>query len=159
MTIEPWRNPLSFRAISTAGTYLDWILPAAALPEVAFNRYPDPAARELLRSAAVFRSVPGGTVLSRGSADCTGLLLIHSGQLRAYILSEEGREITLYRLFGLDLCLFSASCTRRISFCRELSSPTFVAEMSTEPKRLTVPQKTSSPSPLSTGRDSPVTMD
>ena len=73
----------------------------------------DPAARELLRSAAVFRSVPGGTVLSRGSADCTGLLLIHSGQLRAYILSEEGREITLYRLFGLDLCLFSASCAMR----------------------------------------------
>ena len=30
---EGRRNPLSFRAISTAGTYLDWILPAAALPE------------------------------------------------------------------------------------------------------------------------------
>lgn len=33
-----------------------------------------------------------------------------SGQLRGYILSEEGREITLYRLFEQDMCLFSASC-------------------------------------------------
>lgn len=42
--------------------------------------------------------------------DCIGLLLIRSGQLRAYILSDEGREITLYRLFEMDICLFSASC-------------------------------------------------
>ena len=46
-------------------------------------------------------------------ADCTGLLLIQSGQLRAFILSEDGREITLYRLFERDLCLFSASCMMR----------------------------------------------
>ena len=38
------------------------------------------------------------------------VLLIHSGQLRAYMISEEGREITLFRLFERDLCLFSASC-------------------------------------------------
>ena len=51
-----------------------------------------------------------GTLLHNGSADCTGLLLIKSGQLRAYILSDEGREITIYRLFDRDMCLFSASC-------------------------------------------------
>ena len=45
--------------------------------------------------------------------DCTGLLLVRSGQLRAYILSDEGREITVYRLFDRDLCLFSASCMMR----------------------------------------------
>ena len=45
--------------------------------------------------------------------DCTGLLLVKSGQLRAYILSDEGREITLYRLFDRDICLFSASCMIR----------------------------------------------
>ena len=39
-----------------------------------------------------------------------GLLLVRSGQLRAYILSDEGREISLYRLFDRDICLFSASC-------------------------------------------------
>lgn len=45
--------------------------------------------------------------------DCTGLLLIKSGLLRAYILSDEGREITIYRLFERDMCLFSASCIMR----------------------------------------------
>ena len=42
--------------------------------------------------------------------DCIGLLVIKSGQLRAYITSEEGREVTIYRLFDHDICLLSASC-------------------------------------------------
>ena len=57
--------------------------------------------------------VSKGTVVHNGSADCTGLLLLKSGQLRAYILSDGGREITLYRLFDMDMCLFSASCIMR----------------------------------------------
>ena len=61
----------------------------------------------------VSHSVKKGTVIHSGSMDCTGLLLIKSGQLRVYILSDEGREITLYRLFELDMCLFSASCMLR----------------------------------------------
>ena len=61
----------------------------------------------------VSHSVKKGTVIHNGSMDCTGLLLIKSGQLRVYILSDEGREITLYRLFELDMCLFSASCMLR----------------------------------------------
>ncbi|WP_425754932.1 Crp/Fnr family transcriptional regulator [Ihubacter sp. rT4E-8] len=59
------------------------------------------------------RTVQKGTVIHNGSIDCTGLILIKTGQLRAYILSDEGREITLYRLFDRDLCLFSASCMMR----------------------------------------------
>ena len=54
--------------------------------------------------------VKAGTVVHNGSMDCLGLLLIRSGQLRVYTLSSEGREITLYRLFEMDICLFSASC-------------------------------------------------
>lgn len=56
------------------------------------------------------RHVKKGTMIHNGSMDCTGLLLVKYGQLRAYILSDEGREITLYRLFDRDMCLFSASC-------------------------------------------------
>ena len=51
--------------------------------------------------------------LHNGNLDCTGLLLVKSGQLRTYILSDEGREITLYRLFDMDMCLLSASCIMR----------------------------------------------
>lgn len=45
--------------------------------------------------------------------DCMGLVMVTSGQLRAYTVSEDGREITLYRLFERDICLFSASCMMR----------------------------------------------
>ena len=51
-----------------------------------------------------------GTLLHDGGGECMGLMLIESGQLRVYTLSSEGREITLYRLFDHDVCLFSASC-------------------------------------------------
>ncbi len=69
--------------------------------------------RSKLRSQITYRPVEKGTVLHNGSLDCTGVFLIESGQLRAYILSEEGREITVYRLFDRDMCLFSASCMMR----------------------------------------------
>ncbi len=69
-----------------------------------------PAEQQALEQAASLRTVPQGTLLHNGSADCLGLLVIRSGQLRAYINSEEGREVTLYRLFDRDFCLFSASC-------------------------------------------------
>ncbi len=42
--------------------------------------------------------------------ECTGIILINRGVLRVYVLSEEGKEITLYRLFPSDLCILSASC-------------------------------------------------
>ena len=72
-----------------------------------------PAQQGRLRDSMITRSVPKGTVIHNGSMNCTGLLLVQSGQLRAYILSDEGREITLYRLFDRDMCLFSASCMMR----------------------------------------------
>lgn len=81
----------------------------------------------ILGSLASHR-VKKGAVIHNGSMDCTGLLLIKSGQLRVYILSDEGREITLYRLFELDMCLFSASCMlRSIQF-----DVTIAAEKDTE---------------------------
>ena len=71
------------------------------------------AQRTCILSGLAERTVGKGTVLHNGSADCTGLLVVKSGQLRAYILSDEGREITIYRLFDRDICLLSASCIMR----------------------------------------------
>lgn len=71
------------------------------------------AQQEALTQQAALRTASAGTVIHRGGSDCLGLLLVRSGQLRAYILSEEGREITLYRLFERDMCLLSASCMMR----------------------------------------------
>ena len=72
-----------------------------------------PEQRETLAKNLTARAVKRGTVLHGGGTDCTGLLLVRSGQLRAFILSREGREVTLYRLFDRDICLFSASCMMR----------------------------------------------
>ena len=44
---------------------------------------------------------------------CVGILLLRSGQLRSYLLSEDGRDVTLYRLFGGEVCILSASCVMR----------------------------------------------
>ena len=63
-----------------------------------------------LSSAVTLYNAKKGTILHNGDMDCIGLLLIRSGQLRVFVLSDEGREITLYRLFDMDICLFSASC-------------------------------------------------
>lgn len=57
-----------------------------------------------------FQKVKGGTVLHDGSPECLGMLLVRSGQLRAYLLSEEGREVTITRFFEMDICLFTAAC-------------------------------------------------
>ena len=69
-----------------------------------------PEHRALIESNLIRRQVSKGTVVHDGSADCSGLMLVRSGQLRVYLLSDEGREVTLYRLFDMDICLFSASC-------------------------------------------------
>lgn len=72
-----------------------------------------PAQQQRVSDSLVAKTIKKGTVVHNGSLDCAGLLVIQSGQLRAYMLSDEGREITLYRLFDMDICLFSASCIMR----------------------------------------------
>ncbi|MBR5229502.1 MAG: Crp/Fnr family transcriptional regulator [Firmicutes bacterium] len=68
------------------------------------------ADQQRIEGAAMERRAEKGEMIHRGGNDCSGLVLIKSGQLRAYMLSEEGREVTLYRLFDYDICLFTASC-------------------------------------------------
>lgn len=69
-----------------------------------------PAEQAALSQVAALRTAKQGTLLHSGQKDCMGLLVIRSGQLRAYYTSDEGKEITLYRLFERDICLFSAAC-------------------------------------------------
>ena len=66
--------------------------------------------QERVRAVIEFRSVKKGTHIHDSSAQCLGLVAVKSGQLRAYILSEDGREITISRLFEYDVSLLSASC-------------------------------------------------
>ena len=66
--------------------------------------------QQRLLDSLSFQKVSRSTILHDGSTAGTGLYLIRTGQLRAYVFSDEGREITIYRLFERDMCLFSATC-------------------------------------------------
>ncbi|SFR54123.1 Crp/Fnr family transcriptional regulator [Anaeromicropila populeti] len=66
--------------------------------------------QDFLISHATIYHYEKGSSLHSGSNDCIGLLVVKSGTIRTYILSEEGREITLYRLERNDICVLSASC-------------------------------------------------
>ena len=68
--------------------------------------------RQLKDSVSLRRYARGDRVYG-GETGCTGLILPVSGQLRAFLLTDEGKEVTLYRLFSRDMCLFSASCIMR----------------------------------------------
>ncbi len=83
--------------------------------DLIFNQYLpfwktlDERDREFLcRNTQKFNYKKGETIHDGGS--CTGAFLIKKGCLRVYILSEDGKEITLYRLFEGDVCMLSASC-------------------------------------------------
>ena len=69
-----------------------------------------PEEQSQILQASTLMTVSAGQHIHDGTRKCTGLLVVASGRLRAYIVSEGGREITLYRLLGKDMCLFSASC-------------------------------------------------
>lgn len=71
------------------------------------------AQQQELEQTADRQSFRKGTVVHAGSSHCTGLLVVCTGQLRVFTLSEEGKELTLYRLLERDICLFSAACMLR----------------------------------------------
>lgn len=63
----------------------------------------------LLNNASMVHYKQGENIHS-GENDCVGVLLLKEGSLRVYLLSEDGREITLYRLGKGEVCILSASC-------------------------------------------------
>lgn len=79
-----------------------------------------------------------GTTLHDGN-ECSGVFTVQKGCLRVYILSEDGKDITLYRLHEGDMCMLSASCVlQAITFdvhvdaeedseCVVISGPAFAA--------------------------------
>lgn len=76
-----------------------------------------PEMQKLIEESVVSKTFLPGEFVHRGAEDCSGIYMLLSGAMRAFINSENGKEITLYRLFDRDICLFSASCTmKNISF-------------------------------------------
>lgn len=73
--------------------------------------------QSLLLGSTSALSCPKGQNIHGNTNQCTGVILVRSGCLRAYMLSDQGRELTLYRLYPKDICMLSASCVlQSISF-------------------------------------------
>lgn len=90
-----------------SGVKAEGVLPLSSyLP---FWQKIDSAEQAKLTASAQKRTFHKGQTVSGGN-ECTGLFVVCSGQLRAFILSETGKEVTLYRLLSRDICLMSASC-------------------------------------------------
>ena len=73
--------------------------------------------RDFVRSRSAIRQYKRGQNMHSQDSACLGMILVLEGEARAYILSEEGREITLFRLHAGEPCVLSASCViSRLTF-------------------------------------------
>jgi len=70
----------------------------------------DETQQKQLEDSVLLKTFESGESLHHGDEDCSGLFVIKTGRVRVFILSETGKEITLYRLLEREVCLFSASC-------------------------------------------------
>lgn len=55
-----------------------------------------------------------GEIIYDGENGCIGVAFIKSGGLRVYLVSDNMKEVTLYRLSKKDICVFSALCVLRL---------------------------------------------
>lgn len=66
--------------------------------------------KELFNSKAILARYSKDNSLYFSDRDCNGFITVVSGTLRAFLTSDEGKEITLYKLQKSDSCILSASC-------------------------------------------------
>ncbi len=65
---------------------------------------------QLIRNTALIKRFRKDETILHGGKACSGLVAVISGQLRAFIQSSTGKQVTLYRLYDYDVCVMSASC-------------------------------------------------
>lgn len=79
--------------------------------------------KDMIRRSSATRHYGKGAFVHSSDKECLGMLFVLSGELRTYLLSEEGREVTLFRLYPGELCVLSASCViSQITFDTQLSA-------------------------------------
>lgn len=66
--------------------------------------------QQALTNNTYFVTCQKGETVHRGENECKGLIFVKSGMLRAYMMSDEGKEVPLYRMNEGEWCILSASC-------------------------------------------------
>ena len=78
-----------------------------------------------MEQCAYIRSCAKGSLIYSPEQECLGLVMVLRGEVRAVMLSQEGREIVLYRLKSGDTDVLSASCVvNQITFETQMISDT-----------------------------------
>ncbi len=79
--------------------------------------------KELTASSAVIHRYEKGQMVHTCGQQCVGLVYVISGDLRLFLLSDEGREITLVHILDGQTCVLAASCVMsQITFHSELTA-------------------------------------
>lgn len=98
----------------------------------------DPKEQDFICQNSRALTYPKGVTIHDGS-ECSGVILVRTGCLRLYMMSDTGKDITLYRLYPGDMCMLSASCVlQSITFdvfvdaeedseCYVIAGPAFLA--------------------------------
>jgi CRP/FNR family transcriptional regulator len=69
-----------------------------------------PIDQEYINNSIRKETYKKGEIIHRTDEECKGLITVLSGQMRTYIVSEEGREVTLFRVNSGEVCVLSVSC-------------------------------------------------
>ena len=76
------------------------------LPELLpfWDKLKEPEKKQILEHT-ILNTYRDGQNVHGGHEDCTGVIAVKKGRLRVYLLSEEGKEVTLFRLLENDVLL------------------------------------------------------
>ncbi|NLL55712.1 MAG: Crp/Fnr family transcriptional regulator [Clostridiales bacterium] len=78
--------------------------------EIPFYNHLTQGEIELLKSGLYQKKFVKGQLAHSSTEPCLGVIIVRKGKLRAYLISDQGKEITLYYLSSGDTCVLSASC-------------------------------------------------
>ncbi len=65
---------------------------------------------DILVNSIVFKKIPLGMIIFGDNGNCKGVPLIVQGNLRLFRVSENGREMTVYKIGKGELCVLAAIC-------------------------------------------------
>lgn len=66
--------------------------------------------RALLTERSHRMHASAGAHVQDAGHSCAGVIFVMSGRLRAFMLSEQGREVTLFHVHADECCVLAASC-------------------------------------------------
>lgn len=89
-----------------------------------------PNEKETVTRGTYFTTYKAGEYIDSPYEKCIGMMLVVKGCIRVSLLSEEGREVTLFRTHSNEICMLSAACIiKQLTFEVHLSAETETTAM------------------------------